>query len=801
MEAKRTIRKLLSVAVHDPDSVDALHALRKAQELLSAHHITIDEVYGQAPPSYTQRRIGVGQLEERSQRQWLRAVQPHMTMFQIVPDASVQTGVNIERLLRTVHDMHTDLLARFWWDRGVVYERALRITWRIVYTHDAIRFYIAAPIEHEKNIRQALDACWPKTAICASDDKLSTGLSTVVGELALKKHFFQSLLANRAQSAPMPSLLALKVDHGETAIVDMSIVPIADWWQRQAQSARYHFRRGADIMRLPRDVKDGLLRVGDFINDGILEKAMELTDRMMGAQPSELKNGERHLRNVEPATERKTQHEGFHLHVRLAASGTSTKSATRTVKRLFTAFQDTNLDNEWEMSLVRNPALAIRQIERHEVPVKVPTNILSIPELTQFLQLPSGAMQAEDERIEAISRTETSVPAILTQGGMYLGDVTHKRRTTKVYQPITNIDELVNTHIVIAPPGQGKTRGFAANWMVQAYQNGFGAIGIDAAKGELGDELEQAIGKGNVLRLRFGKEAYALDWREALQDTLGRSRLTHTAIDFFSLEDDMGGQTARFLRSGIMALQDARVAEVVELYRDDRLLAQAIDRVPDGIHRDTLAEFASYKTDMRRKIMSPIYNRLDTVMGDEYIMRCMESRNGLDMVELTSKPRMIICDLPDGDMSPGATDIIVNLLLTKLDLAMRLRERVYGKQAIFPFFIIQDEPHKYLRSTSLWTSAIVEARKHRFGYVWLFHYWEQLPSELQLALKNASPHYHLYAGADSAFQALKSRISPFTVDEAMQLPTHHAINILRAGNQAVKPFIASMAKPPSNAKG
>jgi hypothetical protein len=43
--------------------------------------------------------------------------------------------------------------------------------------------------------------------------------------------------------------------------------------------------------------------------------------------------------------------------------------------------------------------------------------------------------------------------------------------------------------VVIGGMGSGKTKGYAANFMVEAVRNGFGALAIDPAKGEIYQEV------------------------------------------------------------------------------------------------------------------------------------------------------------------------------------------------------------------------------------------------------------------------------------------------------------------------
>ena len=79
----------------------------------------------------------------------------------------------------------------------------------------------------------------------------------------------------------------------------------------------------------------------------------------------------------------------------------------------------------------------------------------------------------------------------------------------------------------------------------------------------------------------------------------------------------------------------------------------------------------------------------------------------------------------------------------------------------------------------------------------MFHDWGQIPKDLAQLIKSAGPHYTIYSSSKETFESLKEEINPFTVEEALKVPTHHAINIVKHQGKYQK-FLAEMAKPPIN---
>lgn len=229
---------------------------------------------------------------------------------------------------------------------------------------------------------------------------------------------------------------------------------------------------------------------------------------------------------------------------------------------------------------------------------------------------------------------------------------------------------------------------------------------------------------------------------------------------------------------------------------DDEYRAQVTKSLPDGMHRSTLESLGEESPARRRQISGPIYNRLDTLLGDTYLSECLNSRHSLDMVDLMSRRQAVIIDVPKAMLGAEVVDLVVNLLSVKIGLAMTLR----AERNQFPFFVIFDEPHQILRSARIWKSAAVESRKWRAGYVWMFHSWEQIPRDLAEIIKAAGPHYHLYPSSKKTFIDLREEIAPFTVEDSLKLQRWHAINVMRVGGEVQKSFIAKMAPPPSKRK-
>lgn len=637
-----------------------------------------------------------------------------------------------------------------------------RVFWETIIGRERYEIRLASPDNTAEIARQQVEATWP-TALLepVEDDHLALfGTDTDAWQLRLRFPHFLSLSTNRRKLAPLPQLLELSRQFrgDDYAVVQFGFQAAEpDWWKDAAAD-----RKEFDRKHKPK----GWRKVG----------------------------------HLSDATEQKLSSEGFDFIIRLLVRSVDARRKQRLGRGLCAALASLNSDNQ--LQAYRVPTWRMTRFLRDTRARKISVpffssrrDILTPAEIGRFIQLPPKSLQQEYMGVKAISQRESKAPAVVRQGGIKLGTVSQKDGKHVVYMPIGNHDELCLPRVVIGGMGSGKTRGYGANLIVEAVRNGFGGLAIDPAKGEIGNEVEAALPPEKVKRICIdGSTPIALDFCEVMYSPRARNRLANSIISFFnSATDEAGAQTSRYLRAAIMAMQTSKLAEIMRIFEDDEYRAACLDKMPDGIHRSTLNDFASMSDGKRGQILSPIYNRLDTILGDEYLAECFESDNSLDMVALMSEPHAIIIDVPKTALGPEGVDLIVNLLSVKIDLAMTLRP----EEKQFPFFVIYDEPHQFLRSARAWKSAAVESRKWRVGYCWMFHSWEQIPNDLAEIIRSAGPHYHIYRASKKTFNELREELEPFTLDEYVKLPKWHALNVLRVGDEQHVVFMSQMTPPPS----
>lgn len=720
-----------------------------------------------------------------------------MIHLKITPDSRI-TNEHIEQLVQTLC-IYQSPLSR-WNKRG--FDKHHFVSFETVLKKNQTSFIFTVQDEMESVTRKSIETAFPKASIEKVEDPLQTKPS-LISSVELKYHYMFAIKVDRRENSHLSSILeTLNLMAGDDEIFIQSLcVPASQDWYQSAVDAYENFKKG-DMPTKIRLNKQGIAKTGlKVVGSTVLGAIGIVQELFTGEEPEKinLNEGERALilrdGHLSSATLQKVRGDAYDTMIRIAIACSDSKRAKALMRMITMAFRELDGDNQLvarETPVERTWKL----MQKRDMGFRMQSDNLSIAEISRLFLMPSGTLQ-EKYHIPNIENLEVEISEDMTKGGILIGSHEIKRKRQNAYQPIDNWDELCLPNVTIAGMGQGKTKGFGANWIVQAVQNGFGAMAIDPAKHEIGDEVEKALPKDKVVRINLAKTLFSLDWCEVKYSQSAKNILANAVLSFFdNNSDDAGAQTTRYIRAAVMAMRTGKLSEIIRIFEDKEYREQVIKDMQDNLHKLTLQKFNEEGDKRQNQILSPIYNRLDVILGDHWLEQCMESDSSLDMVELMSERKAIIFDVAKKDgLVPEQIDLIVNLLTTKINLAMQLRT----EENQFPFFVLYDEPHQFLKSARLWKSLAVESRKWRVGFIWLFHDWIQIPRDLRQIIKSALPHYHLYPSDKLTYKELEYEIQPYTIQDGIKLKQYHAINVIRHKGE-VKPFIAKMAPPPSENK-
>ncbi|MGG2091303.1 ATP-binding protein [Bacillus sp. S13(2024)] len=717
-----------------------------------------------------------------------------MKHLQIIPHSKLENN-------RVEHFAQQLCMYRSMFERWNKKERRLDknfLSWEMVLQPKNTQFVVTMPQDLRKTTEKSILSTWSNVTTKEIPDPFEKFTPTYASTMELRYHYFLSIKVDRRINWLNSLLETLNIMKDEDKVIMQTLCFPAhyDWYESATENyerfkteghmpLRFHFNK-RDIAHVTgKAIASTVIGTMNFIGELVAGKDAEkipiTTDRAIILKDGQLRS----------ETLQKTKNDAYHVQIRIAIQSKDEKQAVLLNRSVSTAFRELDGDNQ----LINYPAnreKTFKRMKERKKKISMYSDYMSIQETSRLFMLPTYHLQ-DRYHIESIKQLETDIPMRLFEGGLLLGEQTYKGETKSVYMPITNKDELCLPTAVIGGMGQGKTDGYGATRMVEAVRNGFGALFIDPAKHQVTNQLRETLDSSQYEIINIAKLKPSFDWCEAQYSQYGKGLLADAVLSFFedSLEDSV--QTERYLRAFIIGMKTPQLKEIFEIMEDKEYLSEVIKTMQEGIHKQTLIQYSKESDNMRMKIIKPIYNRMDMIMGDPFLMDCFNSDKSIDFVEIMSQKKAFVFDIAKKDgLTPKQINIIGNLLMTKINLAMQMRK----EKDQFPFFVVVDEPHQFNRSAKLWESMAVESRKWRVGFVWLFHYWEQLPKKAQQAIKNALPHYHLYPTSKETFKAFLEELAPFELADCLKLKRYHAFNILRTGGENTKPFIAKMSLPP-----
>lgn len=743
-------------------------------------------------------------------KEFFRVEDPAMVTLRLVPDRTTDNRQNF-KLIRALHEFYTAPLGRLSFGRWFIgYRPKERFWYDVVLAPDEIKFYFTVPKRWEVYTRQKLGNAWPRAAIEAVDPKeLYIPLEdTRAAELVYKRHDIFALHCDRTEDTmPLGAIMAATADMQEGDLARLSICadPVHRLnWQDQAEQAHKLFSKGKTPQRRGISKRKALVSTGAAL-EGIFAQLGDLMLAVLGHAEDDKPEPDMEKRQIlidgrlETATMAKKTEPTYKTFIRVVSHSTDAQRREMTARALANSFVEVTGDNELERVDLKPRATVriIYELNTHRLKpgslMDLDSTIMGASELGKLMQLPSAGLQDKfADLLDTIKTRQEAVPAAVAVDGLPMGTVEIKKAKAPVFMPVKNKDEFCLPSVSIMGMGMGKST-LAANMAVGAQRLGFGAVTIDPAKRGIGKDIMRALDPKDYMHIDLSKDLMALDFREAYHAARMSTRMANTILNFFAMEEADMLQTERFLFAAVMAMQTRRLGEILKILQDTEYRAKVIKAMPEGVNRATLLEFDKYQDGRRAQILAPILNRMAIIFRDDYLAECMDADTGLDFVDLLQQEKVIIIDVPDDSFDPLAKDLLINLLTIKIDIAMRLRP----EENQFPFLVILDEPHQYLRSARFWERATVEARKFGIKYCWFFHYFDQLPKALISAIMNAGPHYHIGRTSEDVYRILGRYLAPYTLDDVIKMPSFHCINVLRANRETVAPFMAHMPPPPA----
>jgi len=643
--------------------------------------------------------------------------------------------------------------------------------------------------------------------------------------LKLGQHYFLSLLTDKRTVEPLPSIFEVtkSMEENDYALIQLGLIPInVNEFYEAVNNAYDKYKKGnmpqKKEFNAERVIK-GTAKLGATVGIEIMKTVAELiTEDSVELESVEDPNRLNLIREggLSNSTKRKGKYRGFDMTLRVIASSNNENRKNAILKSLQSSFRTLNDDNDLKTKEVKNTDVFLDKIKNRKLPfIKLNKDYISTAELAKFIQMPTWNLQQEFKNIENIATREVDVPKTMRENGISIGDITNRGKNKKVYWPTDNYDELCLPRVVVGGMGTGKSIGFGSGFATDAIRKGFSTFALDVSDGDMANTIRDSLPKDfpedHIIDLNFGdvERPIPLNWNEVTNGVIKNSQVSNLManqlVNYMNkFSDKSGNRTERYMKAAAKTVYEydksATLLEVILIILSEEYRKDVVENIRTPRLRDLWNDFSNMKEGKRRQVAQPILNRFDVLIGNETIANSLFQKNGhnIDFRKWADGdekgPYCVILRVPKSILWEDATDALSTYLIAKLWLSILTRiDQPTNERK--PCFLIMDEPHQFISGAKAWQRMVVESRKWRLGLIFMFHDWSQLPRDLSKIIKSAGPHYTLYSSSKRTFMDLKEEIAPFTVEEALKVKTHYAINVIKANNQYHQ-FLAKMAKPP-----
>lgn len=707
------------------------------------------------------------------------------------------------------------------------YTKPVRLYFDILILKDKITFYLTVPKECQDLFEQKIDQTWEHSSINVSDTLPEFIHSQArLAEMRYRRNDLFSLRTDRDDIHPLSDQLTI-IDHmqkGDMARINIMLEPldIKDWLDGvddtyQGIKKGNTPRRKFEFMREKNEIIwrgiEWLLRgSANFILEFITGEGTQYKPPSDSQIEIMMRDGK-----LSNPTIYKMSSYPLRADINILVESFSQSRADTMLRNLCNSYKSLSLDNDLEKREINKPSKSLQKIQDRSYFYKLDYNIMSEKECAKLIQLPTAGLQ-EQYPIPNISTREFNIPKIILDSeGIPFSVYPYKCKEYIAHMPTHDIDELCLNSAVIGGMGQGKTQGYAANLALESFLKGYSVISIDVAKGQISHQILNTIPKDKrdkVIHLDFGdlNNPIPLDWVELVlyDQRAAKQRLTTELVHFLEdAGDNFGARTRMYMEMAaktVFSVRGTTLLDVSLVLKNKKRRQELLSQINDPFIHQQWLTWDELTESQRDEFSRPIHFRMNTILGNENLRNilCQPAKfdeNGEPLINFRKwmdEGYLILIDAKKSSLSgPGLIDFM-NFLVSKIWLSALTRDE---EGEYTPCMVILDEPHQYLKGVAQhFEQMFVESRKWRLKLNLLFHSWSQLrPNNKDLVklLESTLCHWHIYSTSEGELRNLKSQISPYTIEEALKIKKHWAINHVRV-NGSYHTYVSRMIPPPEN---
>lgn len=475
------------------------------------------------------------------------------------------------------------------------------------------------------------------------------------------------------------------------------------------------------------------------------------------------------------------------------------------------SYSSFNNDNQLNKSKAEFPNL-------YDSKWKMPINIMSLNEVSQFVTFPKKYVLTESINVEQVNVKQSKAIDYLSEGNFYLGENDYKGKITKVHLP-KDYDSESLAYVLIAPQGSGKTT-ILKNLTINSFEAEQGNVILDYIKNcEYANKVMEYIPKEKLVIINAEdiKTLPVLDFNEykirpnSTEEEIGKimdkkKMATEKIIETLNETQQLTASMGRILTSACdiaYAFEGTKFNDVIEIIQNwktreqfmkraenlfftDRVLNKRIEEAL--LNLESINDYDNEKDDDGNKIKvlvgtkeSKVSGLLDRIskLNKSYILSTMlyGTKNEIDFTKLLSEGKTIVVKLQEHLVSEYEKNVISTFITMKTILSTFIR----GKEEhplrcnlwideIYQIPTVENVIYEYLN----------RLRKMGLKIVLTVHRLTQLNNiKLQKELLSSGASFSLLAGCKEVhFKDFQEYTGDFTLEDVINLKPFHALHII-----------------------
>ena len=488
------------------------------------------------------------------------------------------------------------------------------------------------------------------------------------------------------------------------------------------------------------------------------------------------------------------------------------------------AYKDLTDDNELVMRMYskNETAKCIHDIMINEVEIGKKC-ILSDKEICKMIQLPQKGLQ-EEYKMDVIDTREMDIPKELTGGNIRICEVDEPSKNRKIvatFPKDTNL--LARKTVLLGGENSGKTTQLM-RLSKDFYHAKISNFVIDHQEnGKLTETISKPIPDKDKIIYDVYNDMPALAFTEIskliTEDMNGMLRLDYAnmiaqqVILFVnSITDEetgrLTGRMRRFLHSASMVTfirPKATINDVFEVLRNYKKRNEALryarysklfdedDDIFTDLEELHKREDKGKIVGTREDLITGIINRINALKQNPKIKAMLKKEydENDDIDKYIQTGKSIFVKIPQNKFPDDDTrDMLAVFYFSRLWLTVQIRDENKDSRLCH---VVLDEIKALPTLATFMEKHITEFRRHRLALTISAHGLAQF-GKLLKQLKDSGANFIILSPTEkNNIELLKEEISPFTIEEALNLKPHHGLCVINYGNRYAK-FIGRMFK-------